>query len=96
MLVSLNNDIEEEEQQIDRILDKFQSQFWLEEHNWFVQCDWNLNKEYASLHTLPYAFDSFRFYLPVQSKSISPSDIDLPSYSCVHNLMYHRHLIFSF
>ncbi|CAF4655247.1 unnamed protein product [Rotaria sp. Silwood1] len=91
MLVSLNNDLEEEEEeeeQIDRILDKFRSQFWLVEHHWFVQCDWNLHRECAILYTLPYAFDSFRFYSPIQSKSTSPYDNDLRSYDNVHSLIY--------
>ncbi|CAF0998449.1 unnamed protein product [Rotaria sordida] len=87
MLVSLNGDLTEEGQ-VDRILDKFRSQFWLVEHRWFVQCDWNLYKEFVILYTLPYAFNNFYFYSPIQSKSTSPYDNDLRSYDNVHSLIY--------
>ncbi|CAF2771377.1 unnamed protein product [Rotaria sp. Silwood2] len=87
MLLSLNND-QEEEEQIDRILDTFRSQFWLVEHRWFVQCDWSLYKEFASLYILPYAFDTFRFYSSIQSKSTLSFDNDQRLYDCVHDLIY--------
>ena len=33
------SEADHKEQEIDKLLDSFRSQFWLEEHHWFVRCD---------------------------------------------------------
>lgn len=66
------NDIEE---QIDVLLFSFSTRFWLEEHRWFIQCDWssNENSSMVNVYTLPYAFSIFSQIKESQSKSTFPS-----------------------
>jgi hypothetical protein len=47
------------EEEPDELQDSFQSAFWLQEHQWFVRCDWTSSSisNFATLYTLPYAFD---------------------------------------
>jgi hypothetical protein len=74
------------EQQIDEILNSFRSQFWVNNHQWFVQCDWNPYSSNIFLYSLPYAFDNFYFQFPILSKSTCPDDDVL--YNSVRRLTY--------
>jgi len=49
------------EQQVDTLLDSFRSQFWLEEHQWFVRCHRRPQTSYSDilLYTLPLVFRDF-------------------------------------
>ncbi|CAF1067208.1 unnamed protein product [Rotaria sordida] len=46
---------DDHEQQVDNLLDSFRSQFWLDKHQWFVQCHWKSNNDHIKvlLYTLP-------------------------------------------
>ena len=49
------------EEQLETLINSFQSSFWIEEHQWFVHCHWictSLNN-FGTLYTLPYAFNEF-------------------------------------
>lgn len=78
------------ENQIDILLDSFQTPFWVEKHRWFVQCDWSLSKlhQYAVLYTLPHIFNDFLYDNLCQSKSTSPSKQNSYLYNCVNSLQY--------
>ncbi|CAF1066036.1 unnamed protein product [Rotaria sordida] len=82
------HDVNNKEGEIDVLVDSFRSPFWLEEHGWLVRCDWMPDKQYtyAILYTLPYAFDSFDFNVPILSKSTSPHHDNHWPYNCVRNL----------
>jgi hypothetical protein len=53
--------VDDSEERIDEALNTFQNSFWLDKHQWFVQCDWNPKDGPISntLYSLPYAFDTF-------------------------------------
>ncbi|CAF1019305.1 unnamed protein product [Adineta steineri] len=77
-------------EQVDELLETFRTSFWIEEHQWFVRCDWNpLNLfHHLTLYTLPYTFkDCFNFDA-ISSKSTCPNDIDYCSYDHVPILSY--------
>ncbi|CAF3253176.1 unnamed protein product [Rotaria sp. Silwood2] len=60
--------------------------FWLDEHCWFVQCDWNPERSDADVYTLPFAFSDFEFVFPNISKSTCPTNNDQWPYDCVRRL----------
>ncbi|CAF2269701.1 unnamed protein product [Rotaria magnacalcarata] len=76
------------EEQIDPVLDSFRTRFWLDEHCWFVQCDWNPENSFAGIYTIPFAFSDFEFVFPVISKSTCPTNNDQSTYDCVRRLIY--------
>jgi hypothetical protein len=78
----------DKEQQIDEILNLFRSQFWINKHQWFVQCDWNLHNRNIFLYSLPYAFDNFYFQFPILSKSTCPDNDQQWSWNSVRRLTY--------
>jgi hypothetical protein len=51
-------DVENIEDQIDHILDSYRTQFWIDEHKWFVRCFSTTGNHGNSIniHTLPYRF----------------------------------------
>jgi hypothetical protein len=59
------------EAELDALLDSFRSAFWLEEHQWFVRCDWISSSisNFATLYTLPYAFEELLLTNKQWSKS---------------------------
>ncbi|CAF3677555.1 unnamed protein product [Rotaria sp. Silwood1] len=80
------------EQQIDEIFHSFRTEFWIEKHQWYVQCDWcpmDINK-IGILYTLPYAFDTFYFTDGSRSKSTSPNDFHDSAYNQVQ-ILEHIH-----
>ena len=85
----LNNENNREEQ-IDALINSFQSPFWREEHNWFVRCHWNPtdNSSLIYLYTLPYSFPYFCIDGPIRFKSTCPNDNNYIHYNHVHDLKY--------
>ncbi len=71
-------DVDQGEQQLDELLNSFRSRFWLEEHRWFVRCDWNLAETYnfISVYTVPYPFGDFVLEYVLVSKSTCPQNVD--------------------
>ena len=57
------------EEKIDRLLESFQTKFWLNEHQWFVRCDYHTEHGTPYLYTLPYGFQKFQTYYGNMSKS---------------------------
>lgn len=90
MRFSLENFARQNEE-IDELLESFRTKFWLEQHRWYVQCDWNPFDALVQciLYTLPYKFDDF-FYLDViQSKSTHPNSNKIStSYNRVKRLRH--------
>jgi len=64
------------EENIDKLLDTFRSAFWLDEHQWFVQCNWSRAQGICRLYTLPYAFDDFDIISSLQQKSTCPQEMN--------------------
>jgi hypothetical protein len=71
--------------QVDDLLDTFRTSFWLEEHHWFVRCDWDPLNIFNDgiLYTLPYAFDDCFYFDAVSSKSTCSNYTDYCSYDRV-------------
>ncbi|CAF2522002.1 unnamed protein product [Rotaria sp. Silwood2] len=85
-----NNNIEE---QIDLLLDTFRTPFWLNEHGWFVRCDWNAQAiDNISLYTVLYAFDVLSFHHSMRSKWTCPNDSKYWSYNRVKHFWYQNDL----
>ncbi|UJR10299.1 hypothetical protein I4U23_014505 [Adineta vaga] len=59
---------------VNRIVEKFSTPFYLQEKSWFVRCDAHNNKSTAAiLYSLPYAFQRFEIVTRSFSDSISTS-----------------------
>ncbi|CAF0927508.1 unnamed protein product [Adineta steineri] len=52
-------------EQVEQIVNTFRNPFWLDEHRWFVQCDWSPITEKCYVYTLPYAFENFNIDFPI-------------------------------
>jgi hypothetical protein len=65
------------EKRVDEVLNTFRSLFWLDEHQWFIRCDWSPNHGpiLITFYSLPYAFNSFTDINNGRSKWTSPEDI---------------------
>jgi hypothetical protein len=82
---------EDKEQRMDQLLKSFQTRFWLEEHQWFVRCDWDQHPFGSKiyLYTLPYTSNYYCIHdLTIKAKSSSPDNDIYPSYNQVHILSY--------
>ncbi|CAF3001203.1 unnamed protein product [Rotaria sp. Silwood2] len=77
------------QKQIDILLDSFRTQFWLEERQWFVRCDWNSFESYDAdiLYTLPYAFGDFIYHDKCNSKSTCPNETYFRCYDLLDQLI---------
>ena len=76
------------EQEIDKVLDTFRNDFWLNEHRWFVQCDWNPEEGNAYVFTLPYLLHNYRFISLRSSKRTSSVENNQSLYNNVRSLAY--------
>jgi len=56
-----------DEIELDQLIESFRTQFWLEQRQWFIRCDWFASN--TCLYTLPYAFDEYIYSKNYQSKS---------------------------
>ncbi|CAF1203919.1 unnamed protein product [Adineta steineri] len=79
------------EEEIDELLNTFRTQFWLDEHHWYVRCDWNPiagSRTFGYLYTLPYAFRLFTGIAKGlrRSKWTCPDDEKYCLFNRVHNL----------
>jgi hypothetical protein len=76
------------EEQLDELLNSFRTRFWIEEHQWFVQCDcFSLGiTQFATLYTLPYAFEEFFLTNKLWSKSTVGNCNEYQSYDRVNTL----------
>ncbi|CAF1454014.1 unnamed protein product [Adineta ricciae] len=76
------------EEQLEELIKSFQTQFWIEDKQWFVQCDWfNFGiSQLATLYTIPYTFDEYLLTNKYWSKSTSPQNINYQSFHCVNHL----------
>jgi hypothetical protein len=76
------------ERDIDELLYSFRSSFWIEEHQWFIRCQWTqlFQRTNLILYSLPYLFDEFAY----REKSISTcsNEEDFCSYNRVKILSY--------
>jgi len=75
-------------EQVDKLLDSFRTPFWIKEHHWFVQCDWNPYYNEGCLYTLPYAFEEYAYNDNMCFKSTYPYDFDCLLYKRVNTLKY--------
>jgi hypothetical protein len=67
------------EGKIDKILDTFRTPFWLDEHQWYVRCEWKpeYRSQTISLYTLPHCCENIYALFPaVRSKSTCPGSQD--------------------
>ena len=79
---------ENPDEEIDRILRSFGSEFWLNERRWFVRCDVKSEERVTYVYTLPFAFPSFDASGIDRSKSTSSrKDPTLDDYSQVKRLI---------
>jgi hypothetical protein len=78
------------QKQAEELLQTFRTTFWLEEHQWFVQCQWSPSYNQGFLYTLPYAFERFHFYSEYRFISTCPNEKDYWIYNPVW-LLEHRH-----
>ncbi len=59
------SDDQKKDKQVDELLIKtFRTDFWIEQHQWLVQCDWDAFgwSKRVFLYTLPYDFNDFSYY----------------------------------
>ena len=61
------------EEEVERTLNSYRTEFWLEQHRWFVQCHWDSSLQ-ASLYTLPYSLKKFVYSSQYHSKSTYSED----------------------
>ncbi|CAF4027271.1 unnamed protein product [Rotaria sp. Silwood1] len=71
-------DNENKEQRVDDLLNSFRTRFWLEEHQWYVRCDWDRCQQDSCrddifLYTLPYTFNDYYLHDSIiKEKSTCP------------------------
>jgi hypothetical protein len=89
--LSENNNLED---QVDELLETFQTDYWIKKHQWFVRCDWNPSGPFnqAILYTLPYAFNDFNFINEFHSKSTCLHEEDYWSYDRIEILQHESNL----
>lgn len=89
MSISLSSNQKNKEEKIDKILNSFQSYFWIKKHQWFIQCYYNLTDTSSIIYvyTLPYAFQNFLYISNGQLKSTCSHDQHY-SFNSIHNLYY--------
>ncbi|CAF1002006.1 unnamed protein product [Rotaria sp. Silwood1] len=80
------------EQEIDRIINSYKNQFWIDKHKWFVRCFCYTENErsFIHLHTLPYVFQNFSININENFlfKSTSQQDKHYLTYNYVQDLKY--------
>ncbi len=78
------------DKQVKELIDTFRTPFWIEEHQWFVRCDWDPSNIFRNgiLYTLPYAFDDCFYFDAVSSISTCPVNTDYWSYDRVQILSH--------
>jgi hypothetical protein len=79
-----------DDDQIDELLQSYQTQFWMKKHQWFVECHWTLKPEnrLISFYTLPYGFDYFIYQKNIKFQSTYPDQEHCRMYDRVHSFIY--------
>jgi hypothetical protein len=80
-------------EEIDQLIESFQTKFWIDQHQWFIQCDYHTGNRSMHLYTLPYGFKEFRSYFSDMSKSTCPIDKNYNSSNYVNTLIVHNSLL---
>ncbi|CAF3778536.1 unnamed protein product [Rotaria sp. Silwood1] len=78
------------EEYLEDLLSTFQTPFWMDDHQWYVRCDWpqHTNKIFV-LYTLPYCFgDTYVVYQNRWSKTTCPNVRDCNCYDRVKDVFY--------
>ncbi|CAF1379685.1 unnamed protein product [Adineta ricciae] len=78
--------------EVDTLLQSFNTPFWITERQWFVRCEWVMDQfsPYFCLYTLPYSFERYDILHPeIRSKSTCPNETDYWSYNNVRQLQYY-------
>ncbi len=91
-MIVLSPHDDNKQKQVEELLQTFRTTFWLEERQWFVECQWNPSPSdnQAFLYTLPYAFERFHFYCEYRFISTCPNEKDDWICNSVH-LPEHTH-----
>ena len=78
------------DQQANDLLETFRTPFWIDQHQWFVRCDWDRNNVFRNgiLYTLPYAFNDCFYFDAMSSISTCPTTDDYWSYDHVRMLSH--------
>ncbi|CAF1196866.1 unnamed protein product [Didymodactylos carnosus] len=72
---------------VDELLLTYRTTFWLEEHRWFIQCDYDSESlQPIMVYTLPYAFHNYRYSNKHCSKSTCPNEENYWSYDSVETI----------
>ncbi|CAF0850161.1 unnamed protein product [Adineta steineri] len=81
----MENFIQNEYIDIDQLLDSFRTSFWLEQHRWYVRCQWNPHSsdKVLTIYTLPYAFTRMYYKHDWYFKSTCLNEKQYSSYDCV-------------
>ncbi|CAF4288132.1 unnamed protein product [Rotaria sp. Silwood2] len=85
---------ENKENQLNEIVDSYRTNFWINEHHWFIRCHWYTidQKEqfnFIDVFTVPYAFDSFwEDNICLLAKSTALYDKNYLQCPCVKTLNY--------
>lgn len=75
-------------QELEELQQSFQTQFWFDEHQWFIQYHCHTESRRIQLYTLPYAFPRF-FYIPSDiSQSTCSMQRKYQSFKSVRNLIF--------
>jgi hypothetical protein len=88
------NDNDDIEQEIDNIIDTYRTQFWINQHKWFICCFGYVEngENIIHLHTLPYRFQNLSIHINDNEnftfKSTCPEDKNYLIYNYVQNLNY--------
>lgn len=76
------------EQQINELIKTFQTSFWIDKYQWFIQCYYTIRNQLkiTILHTLPYTFEEFPFAYEYYCKSTCSNEQNYLSYNHIHHL----------
>jgi hypothetical protein len=82
----------EKEKEIELLLNSFRSQFWINKHQWYIQCHWysSCKSLKAYFYTLPYYFEDFIINDDIQFRSTCPNNQIQWIYDHVHNLSFNN------
>ncbi|UJR32829.1 hypothetical protein I4U23_020291 [Adineta vaga] len=71
MQIEISGDDVEVKEHVDTLVDSFRTKYWIDEHRWFVRCDWESSEitTYAYLYTLPFVFKNIHYFNEYQTES---------------------------
>ena len=80
-------------EELDQLLQSFQTKFWLDEHRWFIQYHCDTSSRRIHLYTLPYTFSKFSPIPCDISQSTCPIGREYRSFNSVQRLLFNDDLI---